>query len=124
MRRDETDFFYVADGQLAIHNRLENWARYVDAKGITWQQGPIWKLGRSNRRQWDVPELRPPVDTLDGGKLEIAVRALPDPHMCALRWCYVYRGGALHAARRIGTTRAGLYELVRTGRQMLINRRV
>lgn len=95
MRRDDqVDFFVIEDHQLAIHDRLENWARYVDAKGIVWQEGPIWKLGKSNRRQWDVPELRPPVNELDGGAMEIAVRKLPDKQRDALRWNYVYPRGS------------------------------
>lgn len=125
MRRDDqVDFFVIEDHQIAIHDRLENWARYVASKGIVWQQGPIWKLGKSNSRQWDVPELRPPVNQLDGADMEIAVRALPEKQRDALRWNYVYRGGALHAARRLGVTKEGLLMLVRSGRQMLINRRV
>jgi hypothetical protein len=121
-RDDGIDFFYVEADQLAIHDRLENWARYVDAKGVRWEQAPIWKLGKSASRQWDVPELRPPVNTLDGHAIEKAVSALPIKHREAMRWYYVWKGGARHACINLAVTRQGLVDLVKAARHMLINR--
>jgi hypothetical protein len=124
MKRDLVDFFLIEDRHLAIHIRLENWARYVDSRGIHWNQAPIWKLGKSNGRQWHQPELRTPVDTLDGHALEVAVRALPEPHRDALRWQYVHRSSPSKARRLLGVTNEGLMRLVRDARSMLTNRRV
>lgn len=124
LKRDLIDFFVIEPHQLAIHRRLENWARTVvpGAKGS--KQHPMWAKSRSNARQWHPPEIRDAVDLLDGHKMEKAVAALPIPHREALRWSYVWQDGPLHQARKLGTTRDGLLKLVRDGRQMLINRKV
>lgn len=124
MKRDLIDFFVVEDHQLPIHTRLENWARCVEVVWARGQQHPMWAKSRSNARQWHSPELREATDTLDGHNIEKAVAQLPPPNRDALRWNYVHRGGPLHAARKLGVTKDGLFKLVRDGRQMLINRRV
>ena len=117
------DFHYVSPEQKAIDARLDNWARYVAVKPQAWV-GPIWKLGKSNGRQWHEPEYRPACDTLDGHELEKAVRALPDLHRSSLRWFYVWRYGEQKFRREAGLTRDGLVQVLKDARQMLINRRV
>lgn len=123
MRRDLPDFFHVEPNQLGIHDRLCNWAKYVASGRRAWQ-APIWKLGRSNGRQWHEPVPRIPVDSQDGHKLEKAVCALPGPHREALRWAYIFRGPPHMARRELGVTDHGLYRLVSDARLMLVNRRV
>lgn len=123
MRRDLPDFFLVAENHLAIHARLENWARYVAVKGSHWQ-APIWKLGKSNGRQWSTPDLKEPVNTLDGHAIEKAVGLLPHAHRDAIRWCYVLRSGPARIKRMLAVNDAGLMQLVSDGRSMLTNRRV
>jgi hypothetical protein len=124
MKRDFIDFFYIEAHQLAIHQRLENWARTVEVWRGRGRQHPMWLKSRSKTRQWHEPDLRPPTDTLDGHVMEKAVAALPIPHRDALRWNYVHKGGPLHQARKQGVTKEGLMTLVRDARQMLINRNV
>ena len=121
MRRDFIDFHLVPHEQLAMHDRLLNWARYVRVKRPMWQ-APIWRLGKSGTRQWHSPEPREETDTLDGHALEKAVGALPDKHRDALRWHYVWRTTPAHARRVLGVTSDGLQRLVLDGRLMLINR--
>lgn len=121
MKRDLPDFFHVEHHQLGIHRRLENWARYVQGRGMHWQ-APIWKLGKSNGRQWHEPEIRETVNTLDGHLIEKAVGLLPEPHRDAVRWCYVYKSGPARIKRLLGVNDAGLMRLVRDGRAMLLNR--
>lgn len=123
MKRDLIDFFIVEDHQLAMHGRLENWARCVSVRWVSGAQHPMWAKSRSNARQWHSPDLLEPTDALDGHKIEKAVAQLPHQHRDALRWNYVFRGGPLHAARKLGVTKDGLLKLVRDGRQMLINRK-
>jgi hypothetical protein len=124
MKRDNIDFFLIADDQLAIHARLENWSLYVrDTRGAP-KQGAIWKLGRSNGRQWHEPELKPLVDTLDGHVMEKAVSMLPELHREAIRWNYVFRNGPARIRRQLGVTGEGLLRLVVDARRMLINRSV
>jgi hypothetical protein len=122
LKRDLPDFFYVADAQLGIHARLQNWARYVLGRGTGWQS-PIWKLGKPNGRQWHQPEYRDPVNTLDGHAIEKAVGLLPHDHREALRWYYVHRSSPNRIRRVLGVTNDGLMRLVVDGRQMLVNRK-
>lgn len=124
MKRDFTDYFVVEDHQLAIHSRLENWARTVGVWRVSGKQHPMWAKSQSNTRQWHEPDLNGPTDTLDGHSMEKAVAQLPIPNRDALRWSYVWCSGPLHMARKLGVTKDGLLKLVRDGRQMLINRRV
>ena len=125
MKREMVDFFLVPDHQLAIHLRLENWSRYDKGRSCAWSQAPIWKLGKSNGRQWHTPELRPSVDTLDGHAIEKAVGSLPAPHRDAIRWYYVFAIlNPSRMRRHLGVTDRGLGELVADGRRMLINRKV
>jgi DNA-directed RNA polymerase specialized sigma24 family protein len=127
MRRDDLiDFFIIPDHQIAIHIRLENWSRYVEHKlsrGDS-RQHPMWAKSRSNARQWHEPDLREATDELDGGAMEKAVAMLPHKHRDAIRWNYVWKGGPLHQARKLGVSKDGLRQLVQDARQMLMNRRV
>lgn len=117
------DFHYVAPEQKAIDARLDNWSRYVQVKPQAWVS-PIWMLGKSNGRQWEEPQYRPACDTLDGSDMEIAVRALPELHREAVRWCYVYKCHPAEFCRVMGIRKTALMQYINDGRRMLINRRV
>lgn len=122
MKREEVDFHIVRDINLPIHERLQNWARYVSTGKTHWQ-APIWRLGKSNGRQWHEPVLSVPVNTIDGHKLEKAVAALPDGHRDAIRWAYVHRRiQPFKMQRHLGVTEAGLLLLIEDARSMLRNR--
>lgn len=121
MKRDCIDFFAVEEPHLVMHDRLSNWARYVQVRGVHWQ-APIWRLGKSNGRQWHEPEAKPLVDTLDGHAIEKAVGLLPIPHRDALRWFYVTKTGPARIRRLLGVNDVGLMRLCKDGRVMLINR--
>lgn len=124
MKRDLEDFHFVDDRHLDIHARLVNWSRYVQVRPGSFV-GPIWKLGKSNGRQWSEPTMSIPVNTLDGHKIERAVAMLPEKHREAVRWAYCRRSVLPHKVRKqLGVTDAGLMELIRSGRAMLINRGV
>ena len=122
MKREPIDFFVVEPAQLAIHERLLNWARWVEYRRPGGKQHPMWAKSRSNARQWHAPEPRESTDPIAGQAMEKAVFHLPDPNRDAIRWYYVIRSGPLHMARRLGTNPDGLLRLVRDGRQMLNNR--
>lgn len=117
------DFHYIPEGHRVIDQRLDNWSRWVQVRPQAWV-GPIWKLGKSNGRQWHEPEFRPMCDTLDGHVIEKAVLDLPSLHCAALRWFYVYRYGEQKFRKNSGLTRDGLVQVLKDARQMLINRRV
>ncbi len=117
------DFHYVPEDQKAIDARLENWASYVRVKPPSWVS-PIWKLGKSNGRQWHQPEHRPMCDTLDGHVIEKAVYLLPELHRAALRWAYVYKHHPARFCQQHGITKVSLGQVLSDARMMLINRRV
>lgn len=117
------DFFYVQDSHQKIHERLENWARYICDRRPSWM-APMWKQGRSNGRQWHTPVIQVPVNTLDGHVMEKAVAALPIQHREAIRWQYVWQTNPSRPRKQLGVTDEGLIMLVTDGRRMLINRGV
>ena len=120
MKRDNIDFHTVQPEHEAIHGRLKNWSRWVTVRGMHWI-GPIWKLGKSNGRQWDEPVLRAEVDTLDAVEIEKAVSRLPEKHRSAVRWAYVFKDSPARNCREMGVSMEGLDALVRSGRTMLKN---
>lgn len=120
MKVKTVDFHAVQPDHQVMHARLENWSRWVTVRGMHWM-GPIWKLGKSNGRQWDQPELRAAVDTLDAVEIEKAVSALPDKHRSAVRWAYVFKYSPSRATRELAVSMDGLDALVRSGRTMLKN---
>ncbi len=116
------DFFFVEPKHYGIHERLENWARWCEGRRHGWMASPMFRLPRSNSRQWHAPELRSKLNELDGQALEKAVYALPELNRDALRWNYVGRSSPAPICRMLGTNYAGLAIYIRDGRQMLINR--
>lgn len=125
MKREPVDFFIVADHHLAIHARLENWARYVESRPGNAKPHPMWAQARSNSRQWHQPEPRIYVNMLDGHAMEKAVYLLPEKNRDAIRWAYVYRWVYPKRIRQaLGVTDDGLMRLIADGRSMLNNRRV
>lgn len=121
MKVKYVDFHVVEPEHGDMHARLENWAAWVKVRGMHWM-APIWKLGKSNGRQWDTPEGRPAINTLDGMLIEKQVSALPEKHRAAIRWHYVYRHSPNKEAKSLGVSMEALQALVRSGRVMLINR--
>lgn len=116
------DYFYVEPKHLAIDKRLENWAQWVAVRRPSWV-APMFKMARSNSRQWHAPEIRAECNTLDAAQIEKAVYALPEPHRAAIRWCYVYKYGAERFRKLHGGIGGDtLLLLIRDGRQMLANK--
>jgi DNA-directed RNA polymerase specialized sigma24 family protein len=128
--RQYVDFAHVPPSQWAIHDRLENWARWC--RGSDKQAGsnasPMFELYRSSdakrkeRLYGDLTEV--PVDKLDAAQIQKAMAHLPDKHRRALHWCYVHPRNPTNMARELGVDLDGLAHLIRNGRQMLVNRGV
>ena len=117
------DFHFVEDKHAQIHVRLENWARWaVEGRGPSWIS-PMFRMARSNARHWHVPELRVAVNVLDAQAVEKAVFALPEANRFAIRWCYVIQNRPTWPRKALGVTEVGLWQLIRDGRTMLVNRR-
>lgn len=124
MRVQETvDYCHVKPEHDAIHQRLENWARWVRVRPHGWQTAPMFRLYQSKARQWEVsPAVPVTVNTLDAADMEKAVSALPVKHREAVRWSYVYGRDPLAMARTLAVSKQGLADLVDSGRTMLKNR--
>jgi DNA-directed RNA polymerase specialized sigma24 family protein len=122
MKRDAIDFFAVHDRHLEIHARLEAWGRWVRVRPQGWQTQPIFMQYRSKSWQWERPTLRAEPNLLETVAMEKAVAQLPQKHRDALRWSYVFGGGPVAMARRLGVSKEGLMELIHAGRTMLVNR--
>ena len=119
MKREHVDFFIIPDEQLAIHAQLENWARWVTPR-LHFDRGlMLWRMGKSNGRQWHAPEIRDSTDPLAAMAMEKAVYRLAEPYRQAVRWAYVYRTPPARACRKLGVGMDRLAELVRMGRNML-----
>lgn len=121
------DFAAVPPSQWSMHDRLENWARWC--RGRQGQSGgagqPMFSLYRSSeaRREYGE-ETSVPVDPIDAQAVAKGVAALPDKHRRALHWNYLHPRNPGGQARELGVSLEGLAQLVKDGRQMLVNRKV
>jgi DNA-directed RNA polymerase specialized sigma24 family protein len=118
------DFHYVSPAHAAIDERLQLWARWVRVRPSGWQTHPMFKQYRSHAWQWERPEAKAPINTLDAVAMEKAVSQLPEKHRDAVRWSYVFQNNPIQMARRLAVSKDGLLALVVDGRSMLNNRRV
>lgn len=116
------DFHAVAIEHHAIHERLQNWARWCYSNGGR-TVAPMFRLYRSSE-QWNHSHIVDGVDSLDAQKVQKGVSMLPEHNRKALAWCYVLRTSPKRAARDLAVTMDGLMVLVTNGRAMLVNRRV
>lgn len=85
----QDDMFVIPSHQHQIHDRLLNWARWVNPGAVP-HVAPGCELAQSNARQWHVPEIREEVDELDALTQEQRVRTLPTEQAQAVRWWYVH----------------------------------
>jgi DNA-directed RNA polymerase specialized sigma24 family protein len=126
VNRDPIDFHAVRFQHEAIHLRLLNWARWAGSGRGGTVTTPMFRLYRTSDT-WCPPEPSIPIDSLDGHKMEKAVAKLPEKHMCAIRWQYVFseRGMSIYKACRVLAVRQDtLHQLVQDARSMLKNRSV
>jgi len=118
------DFHAVEDRHAEIHRRLTNWATWCNGSsgGAT---SPMFRLYRTPARARGAEHTWSSiaVDGMDAQRIAKAVGHLPEPHRRALHWSYIKPINPRRAASEQGTTLAGLAQLVRDGRTMLVNRR-
>lgn len=121
-KRQHIDFHEVEEHQAAMHARLENWARWCRGRGAP-AVNPLFRMAQATARsKGDYGALTiTMVDTADAVKIAKVLHKLPEPNRRAVQWCYVKPITPLAAARSIGTSLPGLYQLLRDGRQMLMN---
>jgi hypothetical protein len=124
MKRDAIDFHSVPWEHRHIHARLENWSRYVSSGRGGSACAPMFRHYRSTD-VWQNIEPAIPVDSLDGSAIEKAVGKLPEKHMVAVRWQYVYSFWGVSywkVCRHLAVRPDTLQRLVHDGRTMLKNR--
>ena len=124
MKRDTCDFSRIEARHDAVNLRLEHWARWVTPRPQPWKAQPMFRGYRSHAWQWETPEIRIELNTLECAEVEkIVSYQLPEKNRDALRWAYVYQYIPVNAIRReLAVTREGLQELICNGRTMLANR--
>lgn len=125
MKTRSVDFHHVEEHQRPIDDRLKNWGYWLMPRQPQ-LRCPMFSRALSQARQWHPPEYRQTCDILDAQLMEKMVCALPEKHRQAIQWAYVWnythKVSPTAAAKYLGVSLQGLYELIRNGRQMLINR--
>ena len=123
MKREAVNFSRIPARHDAINKRLEDWAKWVRYHPQAWKTPAIWSNYRSHAWQWEMPEVRIQLNTIECHETERAVCFLPTKNRTAIRWAYVWPYIPDNAVRReLAVTRIGLEDLVNAGRDMLKNR--
>lgn len=123
MNREQIDFHQVSLIHEETHERLLNWARWVRPNHARSGLQPMFRQYRSTETVSDPQQARIPVDPMDGHEVEKVVTSLPEKHMVALQWSYVYPWVPLWRVRReLAVTEAALNALMDGGRSMVKNR--
>lgn len=140
MRREPlVDFFEVRPEHLAVHERLEEWGRWVKVRPFGyWQVGPMFRQYRPDGREERARRRDPrpaAVNVPEAMEIEQAVSGMSEQKREALRWYYYWTRihpleakavgkdpGLLATTRRIGVSKQGLLDLIHQGRTMLRNR--
>lgn len=123
----EIDFHRVEEHQQGIHTRLLNWARWCHGRdGQSGACSPMWNLSHTppGARAEYAMSTPSPVDKMDAQAMAKGVAALPSMHRALVQWAYVKPIAPRRVAKELGLSFAGMYQLLRDGRQMLINRGV
>jgi len=121
MKTRQIDFHAVDINQREIDARLVNWARWVKPGRQNWVS-PMFQQYRSKAWQWERPEVKDPINTLDAMLMEKMVGALPDKHRTAIRWAYVVRCTPAVIMRHMAVSGEDLMGYLQDGRTMLKNR--
>ena len=117
------DWHRVPEYQWPMHERLQNWARYVRVHRVQ-GRAPMWRFTLSSQRMWHMPAAIPEVDERDGLDIEHHVAGLPEKQREALRWHYVYQGPPARIVRGLGISYETLAFLVIEARRNLMNREI
>ncbi len=123
MKVTPIDFHQVEPHQRQIDARLANWARWCNGTHAP-TTSPMFRMTPPPPRVRGEMAYQSAglVDRMDATKIAKAVAALPEKHRAAINWHYVKPVSPKRACGAIGINMEGLANLVRDGRQMLINR--
>lgn len=117
------DFNHIPARHDAIDARLNEWARWVKVRPVSWSMQPMFRNFRAPKQYETDLHVPIAINTLDASEIERAVSFLPPAHRTALRWCYVFAHVPVGKVQReLGATREALAGLIHDGRSMLVNR--
>lgn len=124
-RRPLVDFASVPPSQWALHDRLENWARW--ARGGSGESArmesatPMFRLFQSSEAKRTYGEATTvPVDRDDAMKLAKAIGHLPMQKRKAIHWYYLAPRDPAGKAGELGIEVQRLADLVKDARAMLL----
>ena len=117
------DLNHVHPRHDAIDARLNEWARWVKVRPVSWATAPMFRMYKAPKQFESDLYVPIAINTLDASEIERAVSFLPPAHRTALRWCYVFAHIPVGKVQReLGATREALAGLIHDGRSMLVNR--
>lgn len=118
------DFHAVPDHQREIDRRLLNWGKWCNGTPVSFTSPMFRMTPPPPRVRGEMAYASADsVDRMDAAKIAKAVAGLPPSHRAAINWSYVKPVSPKRACQAIGTSMEGLQQLVRDGRQILINRK-
>ena len=121
--KQSADFSRIPARHDAINIRLEHWGQWVTVKPRGWGIQPMFKQYRSHAWQWERPEIKAQINTIEASETERVVSMLPEQHRTVIRWLYVWPWVPVNAVRRdLGLTRVELASLAVDARDMVIDR--
>ena len=121
--KQTADFSRIPARHDAINLRLEHWGQWVMVKPQGWGIQPMFRQYRSHAWQWERPEIKARINTIEASETERAVSTLPEQHRTVIRWLYVWPWVPVNAVRRdLGLTRVELASMAVDARDMVIDR--
>jgi DNA-directed RNA polymerase specialized sigma24 family protein len=124
-KTEAIDFHAVEPHQREMDARLSNWAAWCNGGWGGPETSPMFRMVPPPPRvRGEIAYSVQVVDKVDAAKIAKAVFQLPEKNRKAVHWSYIRPVSPAKKCRDLGTTMEGLYQFLRDGRQMLINRAV
>ena len=121
--KQTADFSRIPARHDAINLRLEHWGQWVTVRPQGWGIQPMFRQYRSHAWQWERPEIKARINTIEASETERVVSMLPEQHRTVIRWLYVWPWVPVNAVRRdLGLTRVELASMAMDARDMVIDR--
>lgn len=116
--KDGIDFNVIKPEHEAIHQRLENWARWC--KGSN--SGNVHPMFRQYRNgYWEPAPTPTSSNVIDAVEVQKIMKDIPEPQRIAIQWFYVKPGSPKKVCFALGVNKRDLLELIHQGRTMMKN---
>lgn len=113
------DFETVKPEHKLIHKLLENWALWVKPTAHS-ALCPMFRMCKSNVRQWHLPAYRPSCDILAAQETEKKMRHLSAKQRDAIKWFYLYPTiSQAKVCKHLGLSRIELQGVLNDARSLL-----